>query len=105
MVFTKFSRLLINLTSPALMVYNEELPSEKVTRGNYLQILSHLQEYKSGMANECFWSVVNEKIKEILAIVSLIQIFISSNTIKLLHKLSFLYFRIVMIEEKTMRCH
>ncbi|XP_058798651.1 protein timeless homolog isoform X2 [Phymastichus coffea] len=61
-------RLLINLTSPALMVYNEELPSEKVTRGYYLQILSHLQEYKAQMTNDAFWVVVNEKLKQLLII-------------------------------------
>ena len=62
---------MINLTSPALMVYNEELPTEKITRSYYLQILSHLQEYKSAMANDAVWAIVHEKLKDILSIVSL----------------------------------
>ena len=70
MMLPLFFRLLINLTSPALMVYNEELPSEKTTRSNYLEILGHLQEYKSAMAQEVIWSVVNDKLKNLLSIVS-----------------------------------
>ncbi|KAJ8674826.1 hypothetical protein QAD02_010612, partial [Eretmocerus hayati] len=61
-------RLLINLTSPAIVIYNDELPADKITRSYYLQILSHLQEYKSAMTNENVWIVVNEKLKELLAI-------------------------------------
>jgi timeless len=68
---TSFSlRLLINLTSPVLMIYNEELPTEKITRSYYLQILSHLQKYKKAMSNDAVWLVIHEKLKNILSIVS-----------------------------------
>ncbi|XP_011499954.1 PREDICTED: protein timeless homolog [Ceratosolen solmsi marchali] len=63
-------RLLINLTSPVLMIYNEELPAEKITRSYYLQILSHLQQYKKAMANDAVWMVVHEKLKNVLSIES-----------------------------------
>nr|WJN01327.1 timeout protein [Pachycrepoideus vindemmiae] len=63
-------RLLINLTSPALLVYNEELPTEKITRSFYLQIIAHLQQYKSAMANDAVWGVMHEKMKNILSIES-----------------------------------
>lgn len=54
------------------MVYNEELPKEKITRNYYLEILSHLQEYKAAMTEESIWTVVYEKLKKFLEIVSLL---------------------------------
>lgn len=62
------------MTSPALMLYNEELPKEKITRNYYLQILSHLQDYKSAMCTESIWEVIYDKLKKFLQIVSFLYL-------------------------------
>lgn len=61
-----FCRLLINLTSPALMVYNEVLPSEKTNRNMYQQLVLYLQQYKFALADDRVWSVVAQRLKKIL---------------------------------------
>ncbi|XP_043268843.1 protein timeless homolog [Venturia canescens] len=59
-------RLLINLTSPALIVYNEELPSEKTNRSTYEQLVVYLQNYKVAFADDRVWSVVGQRLQSIL---------------------------------------
>lgn len=61
-------RLLINLTSPAIIIYNEELPTDKVPRGLYQQVVSHLQGYKVTLVNDRIWTVVNNCLSKILNI-------------------------------------
>lgn len=59
-------RLMLNLTNPTLLLYNEELPNEKVQRNQYLQIVSHLQSYKPTLASSKLWSVFTDKLKILL---------------------------------------
>lgn len=66
-----FYRLLANLTSPALLLYEEEIPADKTKRNYYLQIIYHLQGYKIVLGDERFWSVLSEKIGMILNVVSI----------------------------------
>ncbi|XP_033230286.1 protein timeless homolog [Belonocnema kinseyi] len=61
-------RLMINLTSPALMFYNEELPTEKVTRTLYQEIVSHLQGYKVSLTDERVWSTIRDHLGKLLSI-------------------------------------
>ncbi|XP_044599449.1 protein timeless homolog isoform X2 [Cotesia glomerata] len=61
-------RLMINLTSPALMVYNEELPAERTNRNYYLQLVSYLQGYKKALTDERVWTVVSSRLGKILKI-------------------------------------
>ncbi|XP_063971887.1 protein timeless homolog [Diachasmimorpha longicaudata] len=61
-------RLIINLTSPVLMLFNDILPTEKTSRNIYLQLISHLQGYKKALANEQFWGVVSNRLSTILRI-------------------------------------
>ncbi|KAG8037721.1 hypothetical protein G9C98_005932, partial [Cotesia typhae] len=60
--------LMINLTSPALMVYNEELPAERTNRNYYLQLVSYLQGYKKALTDERVWTVVSGRLGKILKI-------------------------------------
>ncbi|KAL1452665.1 hypothetical protein WDU94_006872 [Cyamophila willieti] len=60
--------LLVNLTTPAMILYNEELPTDKVERQLYHQIISHLQKYKVAFANEAFWKILRTKLTSILNI-------------------------------------
>ena len=59
-------RLLVNLTNPSLLLFNEELPTEKVARNYYLQHVSHLQSYKPNLAPDKFWMVLTDKLKLLL---------------------------------------
>ncbi|XKL60560.1 hypothetical protein PGB90_007617 [Kerria lacca] len=59
-------RLLVNLTTPALLLYNEELPVEKISRQYYLSLIRSLQQYKQVFAKQQLWSVLNEKLSYLL---------------------------------------
>ncbi|KAK2582183.1 hypothetical protein KPH14_004539 [Odynerus spinipes] len=61
-------RLIINLTSPALLIYNEEIPTEKTMRNFYLQIISYLQSYKVALTDDQVWAMVNSRLTKILSI-------------------------------------
>ena len=53
-----------------MMLWNEELPTEKTVRNYYLQIESHLQSYKEAFNDETVWAVLSTRISKILEIVS-----------------------------------
>ncbi|XP_047983993.1 protein timeless homolog isoform X2 [Leguminivora glycinivorella] len=62
-------RLLVNLTNPALLLYREEVPTERTARHNYLQILLHLQYYKEEAFTKVdTWNVFAKKLTKILEI-------------------------------------
>ncbi|XP_015190382.1 PREDICTED: protein timeless homolog isoform X2 [Polistes dominula] len=61
-------RLIINLTSPALLIYNEKIPMEKTMRSYYLQIISYLQSYKVALADDQIWQIVNKRLTAIFSI-------------------------------------
>lgn len=62
-------RLLVNLTNPALLLYREEVPAERIARHNYLQILLHLQAYKEEAFTKVeTWNIFAKKLAKILEI-------------------------------------
>lgn len=63
-------RLLVNLTNPALLLFNEEVPTDKVARNYYLEIVNNLQSYKPNLAFDKFWEVLTDKLKLLLVKVS-----------------------------------
>ncbi|KAJ3665888.1 hypothetical protein Zmor_001353 [Zophobas morio] len=65
-LFDVLLRLLVNLTTPALMLWNEEVPANKVTRNQYLQVEDHLKSYKETFADETFWAVLSTRLSKIL---------------------------------------
>ncbi|KAF7285717.1 hypothetical protein GWI33_010138 [Rhynchophorus ferrugineus] len=67
-LFDVLLRLIVNLTTPALILWNEELPSEKTVRNYYLQIEGHLQNYKEAFADEAVWAVLSTRLSKILEI-------------------------------------
>lgn len=67
-------RLIVNLTTPALMLWNEQLPAEKTIRNYYLQVEGHLQNYKEAFADEAVWAVLSTRLSKILEIVSIFSI-------------------------------
>lgn len=64
------NRLLINLTSSAFVIYNEQIPTEKTTYSLYQQIVSYLQEYKAALTDENVWVAVAGRLGKLLNIVS-----------------------------------
>ncbi|KAJ8982321.1 hypothetical protein NQ317_006666 [Molorchus minor] len=65
-LFDVLLRLIVNLSIPALMLWNEEIPTEKIVRNHYLQIEDHLQSYKEAFADEAVWAVLSTKLSRIL---------------------------------------
>ncbi|KAJ2951910.1 hypothetical protein O0L34_g4163 [Tuta absoluta] len=62
-------RLLVNLTNPALLLFREEVPTERTARHNYLQILTQLQFYKEEAFTKVeTWNVFAKKLAKILEI-------------------------------------
>lgn len=60
---------MINLTSSALMLYEDELPTEKTSRSNYLQLVTCLQGYKKAFTNNRVWTTVSQRLGTIFEIV------------------------------------
>lgn len=67
-IFDVVLRVLVNLTTPALVLWNEEVPTERAARNYYLQIEEHLQSYKQAFADEAVWAVLSTKLSKILEI-------------------------------------
>jgi timeless len=65
-LFDVLLRLLVNLTTPALMLWNEELPTDKIFRNHFLQIEDHLKSYKGTFADESFWAILSTRLSKIL---------------------------------------
>ncbi|XP_012222325.1 protein timeless homolog isoform X1 [Linepithema humile] len=61
-------RLIINLTSPAFLIYNEQIPTEKTTYSLYQQIILYLQEYKAALTDESVWLAVVGRLGTLLSI-------------------------------------
>lgn len=49
-------RLLVNLTTPVQVLYEEELPGEREARRFYMELVQYLQAYKEAFADKLFWS-------------------------------------------------
>lgn len=62
--------MIINLTSPAFLIYNEQVPTEKTTYSLYQQIILYLQEYKAALTDESVWLAVVGRLGKLLSIVS-----------------------------------
>lgn len=69
-LFDLIIRLLVNLTTPALLIYNEQPPVEKTQSQYYLQMVSHLQKYKRAFTDEAVWKIIVDKLAEVIQAVS-----------------------------------
>ncbi|XP_060524214.1 protein timeless homolog isoform X2 [Cylas formicarius] len=65
-LFDVLLRLIVNLTTPALVLWNEEAPVEKISRNHFLQIEDHLQGYKEAFADEAVWAVLSTRLSKLL---------------------------------------
>jgi timeless len=53
------------------MLWNEELPTDKIFRNHFLQIEDHLKSYKGTFADESFWAILSTRLSKILETVSI----------------------------------
>ncbi|KAL3279158.1 hypothetical protein HHI36_016672 [Cryptolaemus montrouzieri] len=65
-LFDVLLRLLVNLTTPPLILWNEETPTDKNVRNYFMQIEDHLQSYKLSFADDALWAVLSSRMSKIL---------------------------------------
>ncbi|XP_055324474.1 protein timeless homolog [Sitodiplosis mosellana] len=61
-------RLLVNLTTPALLLYNETLPKDGPNRRNFLHLLEILQSFKTAFSNPAVWISLRKRFQKVLEI-------------------------------------
>lgn len=64
-------RLLVNLTTPALLLYNETLPKDGPNRRNFLHLLEILQSFKAAFSVPTLWAALRKRLEKVLEIVSI----------------------------------
>lgn len=65
-------RLLVNLTTPALLLYNETLPKDGPNRRNFLHLIEILQSFKAAFSVPTLWVTLRKRLQKVLEIVSLL---------------------------------
>lgn len=63
-------RLLVNLTSPTLLLYREELPKDGPNRRIFLHLVEILQTYKAAFSLQTVWVTLEKRLQKVLNIVS-----------------------------------
>jgi len=67
-LFDVVLRLLVNLTNPALLIFQEELPADRTSRHHFMEIISHLQSYKEAFTEQRVWEVLVGKLEKLLKV-------------------------------------
>ncbi|PRD21297.1 UNVERIFIED_CONTAM: Protein timeless-like protein [Trichonephila clavipes] len=63
-IFDFALRLLVALTSPAILLFNEEIPEDKTSHNVYLELNNHLQNYKKAFFEIDIWKVLYEHLEK-----------------------------------------
>ncbi|GFQ67403.1 protein timeless homolog [Trichonephila clavata] len=63
-IFDFALRLLVALTSPAILLFNEEIPVDKTSHNVYLELNNHLQNYKKAFFEIDIWKVLYEHLEK-----------------------------------------
>lgn len=63
-------RLLVNLTTPALLLYNECIPKDGPSRRHFMSLIDVLQSFKTAFSNPIVWEVLRKRLQQVLEIVS-----------------------------------
>ncbi|GIY76214.1 protein timeless homolog [Caerostris darwini] len=63
-IFDFALRLLVALTSPALLLFNEEIPEDKASHNIYLELVGYLQNYKKVFFELDIWKVLYEHLEK-----------------------------------------
>ena len=56
----------MNITNPAILLYEGEMPADKMGRNYYLQIIYILQTYKEAFTQQSIWGVLSKKLGALL---------------------------------------
>ncbi|XP_046687268.1 protein timeless homolog isoform X2 [Homalodisca vitripennis] len=67
-LFDVLLRLLVNLTNPALLIYQEQLPTERTASHHFLQLVAQLQGYKEAFTDQQLWEILAKKLADLLQI-------------------------------------
>ena len=67
-LFSATLRLLINVTTPAALLYGEEIPQDKNDRHIYLTLIEHDQSYKYSFEDVEFWNKICCKLTNLIEI-------------------------------------
>lgn len=59
-------RLLVNLTHPALLLYDEEVPKNKTYLSHYLEIEENLRSYKGAFVDKNLWKRLTDRLRHLL---------------------------------------
>lgn len=59
-------RLLVNLTHPALLLYDEEVPKNKKYLSQYLEIQQHLRAYKAAFVDKDIWNKITGRLRHLV---------------------------------------
>ncbi|KAK2177430.1 hypothetical protein NP493_598g01011 [Ridgeia piscesae] len=59
-------RLLVNLTQPGVLCFQNQIPQDKTNRNYFLEIESHLQSYKEAFVDEGFFAIITKKLGDLL---------------------------------------
>lgn len=62
-------RLLLNLTTPALYLYNETPPKDGPNRRNFLDLIEILQSFKAAFSVPAIWISLRRRLQKVLEIV------------------------------------
>ncbi|VDI77989.1 aubergine [Mytilus galloprovincialis] len=65
-LFDAVIRLLVNLTQPAILCFNNTVPTEKTIRNIYIEIESILQSYKEAFVDEELFNALTQKLGDLL---------------------------------------
>jgi len=60
----------VNLTHPALLLYDEEVPKNKKYLSFYMEIESQLREVKEAFVNKEVWNRLADRLRTLLNLVS-----------------------------------
>ncbi|XP_076673029.1 circadian regulator timeout isoform X1 [Andrena cerasifolii] len=61
-----FNRLIINLTSPILLIYNEQVPTDKLQHSIYQKLISYTQTYMTALTDDRIWATLSNRLSKIL---------------------------------------
>ncbi|XP_076654997.1 circadian regulator timeout isoform X2 [Halictus rubicundus] len=61
-------RLIINLTSPVFLIYNEKIPTDKMERSIYQKLVFYTQKYKAALTDDRIWTTLSERMSRILKV-------------------------------------
>ncbi|XP_064643894.1 protein timeless homolog [Lineus longissimus] len=65
-LFDTVMRLLVNLTQPAYICFNNHIPELKDLHNNYMEVVSVLISYKLAFANEDLFAILTKKLGDLL---------------------------------------